>query len=108
MSFSGTRRRRSAVYSSMVVSLLIIFLVLQIWALNSDCCKVTAIRTSLSPPPPPPPSSAKDADEIKRSELYKRFFNGRFARINSTTVLKDKSFQENKRKVPSCPDPLHN
>ncbi|CAH1431299.1 unnamed protein product [Lactuca virosa] len=117
MSFSG-RRRRSAVYSSMVV-LLVIFLVLQIWALNSDCCRVSAIRTSLSPPsqlppppPPPPPSSqsssAKDSDEIKRSELYRRFFNGRFARLNSTTVSKDKSFQENKRRVPSCPDPLHN
>lgn len=109
MSFSGTRRG-STVYSSMVV-LLIIFLVLQIWALNSDCCRVTAIRTSLSPPPPPlssSSSSSKDADEIKRSELYKRFFSGRFARLNSTTVLKDKSFQENKRRVPSCPDPLHN
>ncbi|KVI05315.1 hypothetical protein Ccrd_016357 [Cynara cardunculus var. scolymus] len=93
MSFSGTRRR------SAVVVLLIIFLVLQIWALNSDCCRVTAIRTP----------SSKDADEMKRSDLYKRFFNGRFARFNSTTsVLKDKSFQENKRRVPSCPDPLHN
>ncbi|KAI3817192.1 hypothetical protein L1987_10981 [Smallanthus sonchifolius] len=88
-----------------MVVLLIIFLVLQIWALNSNSCWVSAIRTS--PPPPPPPSAAKDSDEIKRSELYKRFFNGRFSRLNST-VPKDKNFEDNKRRVPSCPDPLHN
>ncbi|KAK9063736.1 hypothetical protein SSX86_017608 [Deinandra increscens subsp. villosa] len=103
MSFSGTRRR-SAVYSSMVV-LLIIFLVLQIWALNPNCCRVAAIRTPPPPPPPPPPPSAKDSDEIKRSELFKRFFNGR---RNFTASPKDKSFEDMKRKVPSCPDPLHN
>ncbi|KAI3778965.1 hypothetical protein L2E82_08355 [Cichorium intybus] len=78
-----------------------------IWALNSSS-RVTAIRTTLTPPSPSPSSSAKDSDEIKRSELYRRFFNGRFARLNSTNVSKDKSFQEIKRRVPSCPDPLHN
>ncbi|KAF5777371.1 hypothetical protein HanRHA438_Chr12g0546261 [Helianthus annuus] len=82
MSFSGTTKRA-------VVVFMIIFFVLQ----------ATAIRTS--------PPSAKASDNIKRLELYKRFFNGRFAHLNSTTVF-DKSFQEIKRTVPSCPDPLHN
>ncbi|MFS7993279.1 hypothetical protein Hanom_Chr12g01092221 [Helianthus anomalus] len=85
MSFSGTTKRA-------VVVFMIIFFVLQ----------ATAIRTS-----PPQPPSAKASDKIKRLELYKRFFNGRFAHLNSTTVF-DKSFQEIKRTVPSCPDPLHN
>ncbi|KAD2804282.1 hypothetical protein E3N88_37659 [Mikania micrantha] len=98
MSFSG-ERSRSAVYSSMVV-LMIIFLVLQIWALNTNCCVVTATRTPPLPPPPLPPS-AKDSDDLKTSELYKRFFNGRYP-------PKDQSFDDFKRRVPSCPDPLHN
>ncbi|KAI3796160.1 hypothetical protein L1987_38825 [Smallanthus sonchifolius] len=87
MSFSGTR----------LISTIIVFSLLQIWVLtSSDCCKVTAIMVSSS--------SSKDSDEIKRSELYTKFFNGRF----TTTVSKGTGFQENKRKVPSCPDALHN
>ncbi|KAL4574533.1 hypothetical protein LXL04_021366 [Taraxacum kok-saghyz] len=80
MSFSGKRRRNSAVYSSMA-ALLIIFLVLHIWALNSSCCTVIAIRTTLSLPQAPPPSppssqssSAQNSDEKKRrSELYRSY-----------------------------------
>ncbi|MFS7959659.1 hypothetical protein Hanom_Chr08g00693661 [Helianthus anomalus] len=96
MSFSGTR-----------IFLIIILLVLQIWPLNTGCCRVIATRTSPPSPPslPPPPPPQKDSDEIKRSKLYKRFFNGRYSRLNNT---KDKSFQDDKRRVPSCPDPLHN
>ncbi|CAH1416906.1 unnamed protein product [Lactuca virosa] len=101
MSFSG-RRRRSTMYSSKVL-LLVFFSVLQIWVLSSDCCKVRAIRIL-------PSSLSKDPDDVKRLELYKKFFNGRFPKIiNSTgTISKGKGFQENKRKVPSCPDALHN
>ncbi|KAL8241893.1 hypothetical protein R6Q59_012195 [Mikania micrantha] len=98
MSFSGNRRS-PAVHSSTVV-FIIIFFVLQVCALSSDWCRVTAIKTS-SPPSPPP--SAKDSGDTKRSELYKRFFNGGF-----THVPKGKTFQETKRTVPSCPDRLHN
>ncbi|KAI3816512.1 hypothetical protein L1987_16212 [Smallanthus sonchifolius] len=107
MSFSGLKRKPAPVYSSLLV-FMIIFFVLQILSLSSDCCRVTAARTPPPPPPPrpPPPPSAKDSDDIKRSELYKRFFNGRFDRVNS--IPQDKSFRDIKRTVPSCPDPLHN
>ncbi|KAL8229006.1 hypothetical protein R6Q57_013906 [Mikania cordata] len=86
MSSSAGRRK---VY---FVALLIMLSVLQIWVLSSDHCSIR----SATPPPPPPP---QDSDDVKRLELHRKFFNGRFP---------DKSFQENKRIVPSCPDPLHN
>lgn len=77
--------------------LMIIFLVLQIWVFNNNCCKVTATTTT--------PENKDSDDEMKRSELYRRFFNGRF-KVN---IPKDKkSFEDVKRRVPSCPDPLHN
>lgn len=61
--------------------------------------QIRAIRISSS-------SSYKDSDEIKRSELYRKFFNGRSTKKIKET--KAKGFQENKRQVPSCPDALHN
>ncbi|KAI3699109.1 hypothetical protein L2E82_43157 [Cichorium intybus] len=74
--------------------LFIIFSVLQIWILSSDHC---SIRTT---PPSPPPA---DSDAVRRSKLHRKFFNDRFPHLTT-----DKSFQEHKRVVPSCPDPLHN
>ncbi|KAI3818301.1 hypothetical protein L1987_12105 [Smallanthus sonchifolius] len=101
MSFPG-RRRGSTMYS-IIVLLLIVLSMLQIWVLSGDCCRVRAIRIFSSS------SSSTDSDEIKRSELYRKFFNGRFTqKINATTGSKGKGFQENNRKVPSCPDALHN
>ncbi|MFS8028620.1 hypothetical protein Hanom_Chr16g01512641 [Helianthus anomalus] len=101
MSFSG-RWWRSRIYS--IVVLMIIISLFQIWVLSNDCCRVKATRISSSLS-----SSSKDSDDDKRSELYKKFFNGRFTRkINTTTVSNGKGFQETKRKVPSCPDALHN
>ncbi|QCE08624.1 hypothetical protein DEO72_LG9g3653 [Vigna unguiculata] len=46
-------------------------------------------------------------DNNKRKEdLFNKYFNGRthLARTNTT----QKGFDEAKRRVPSCPDPLHN
>ncbi|KAL4586623.1 hypothetical protein LXL04_011263 [Taraxacum kok-saghyz] len=94
-------------YSSKLLFFFIFFSILQIWVLSSDCCRVTAIRIL----PSSSSSSSKDSDEIKRLELYKKFFNGRLPKIiNSTTstVSKGEDFEEAKRKVPSCPDALHN
>ncbi|CAH1414038.1 unnamed protein product [Lactuca virosa] len=92
MSYPGRRR----VY---LLLLFIIFSVLQIWILSSDHCSIRSTTPPPPPPPPPPPSS----DAVKRSELHRKFFNGRFPHLST-----DKNFQENKRVVPSCPDPLHN
>ncbi|KAK9048214.1 hypothetical protein SSX86_032823 [Deinandra increscens subsp. villosa] len=86
MSLSAGRRRKV-----FLVVVLIMLSVLQIWVLSSDHC---SIRTATPPPPPP-----EDSDAVKRSKLHRKFFNGRFPQ---------KGFQESKRIVPSCPDPLHN
>ncbi|MFS8017779.1 hypothetical protein Hanom_Chr15g01384441 [Helianthus anomalus] len=79
-----------------LVALLILLSVLQIWVLSGDHCSIRASTPPLPQAPPPPP---QDSDAVKRLELHRKFFPGR---------LPHKSFQENKRIVPSCPDPLHN
>lgn len=84
-------------YSSTVI-LLIFFSLLQIGVLNHDNYMVNAIRILSSS------SSSKDSDKI-----YKKFFNGRLGQMmNTTNVSKGKDVQENKRRIPSCPDALHN
>ncbi|KAL8227627.1 hypothetical protein R6Q57_015211 [Mikania cordata] len=88
---------------NLIVLLLIVFSLLHIWVLNSDCYRVRAIRISSSSSSS---SRSKDSDEIKSSELYRKFFNGRLTQNRNNTSVS--SFQENKRKVPSCPDALHN
>ncbi|KAL8268900.1 hypothetical protein R6Q59_002698 [Mikania micrantha] len=105
MSFSG--RSRGSSYMNLIMLLLIVFSLLQIWVLNSDCYRVRAIRISSSSSSSS--RRSKDSDEIKSSELYRKFFNGRLTQNrNNTSVSKGTGFQENKRKVPSCPDALHN
>ncbi|KAK1412068.1 hypothetical protein QVD17_33028 [Tagetes erecta] len=94
MSFSGIRRR-SAIYSIML--LLMFFSLLQIWVLNPDCCRIRAIRTSLS--------SSSFSKDSKRRELHRKFFNGG---LKDESGLKSKSFQQSNRQIPSCPDALHN
>ncbi|PWA98155.1 hypothetical protein CTI12_AA022030 [Artemisia annua] len=89
MSDSGKRK----VY---LVTALIMFSVLQIWILSGDHCSIRATFTSPPSQPPPPP---QDSDAVKKAKLHRKYFSGRFPH---------KSFQENKRIVPSCPDPLHN
>ncbi|KAJ0435925.1 hypothetical protein HanIR_Chr17g0898811 [Helianthus annuus] len=106
MSFSG-RKRRSTMYS--ILLLLIIFSLLQIWVFSTDCCRVRAIRIPSSSSTSTSLSTSKDSDKIKRLELYRKYFNGRSKqKMNTTTGSKGKGFQENNRKVPSCPDALHN
>ncbi|CAK9149333.1 unnamed protein product [Ilex paraguariensis] len=97
MSFPGGRR---ILYSSLVV--LLIISVLHIWVFSD--IQVGAIRIL---------SEERGAEENKsptlkanknQSDISGKYFSGRVLDLNST----QKGFQENKRAVPSCPDPLHN
>ncbi|KAM7484565.1 hypothetical protein LguiA_000574 [Lonicera macranthoides] len=94
MSFSG--ERRSVVYSSLMV--LLIISLLHIWAFC--LCSVSATRILQA--------NTEQSQTMKanknQAEQFRNFFNGRVFNVNET----DKGFQENKRRVPSCPDPLHN
>ncbi|KAF9588579.1 hypothetical protein IFM89_013431 [Coptis chinensis] len=51
-------------------------------------------------------NNKRDKEEIvKKEEMLKKYFNGRsYNGFNST----GKGIEESKRRVPSCPDPLHN
>ncbi|ESW14904.1 hypothetical protein PHAVU_007G027300 [Phaseolus vulgaris] len=42
----------------------------------------------------------------KKEDLFNKYFNGRTPLAPTNTI--QKGFDETKRRVPSCPDPLHN
>uniref|UniRef100_A0A9I9D3J0 Uncharacterized protein n=1 Tax=Cucumis melo TaxID=3656 RepID=A0A9I9D3J0_CUCME len=91
--------------------LILILWVSQIWV----CCHCQARASRIFPPPPPPPPSpphttdkslpGEEKDNAK-NELLQKYFNGRtFDRHHHRH---DEGFEDSKRKIPSCPDPLHN
>ncbi|GMI74918.1 CLAVATA3/ESR-RELATED 27 [Hibiscus trionum] len=90
---SSSSSRRRVLNSSMAVVMLVIIFVLQIWVCG-DCCRAGAIRIF-------PENGTRKMVERKvyNTEDIQNYFNG-------TTT--DKGFEESKRRVPSCPDPLHN
>ncbi|KAL0538747.1 hypothetical protein IC582_022904 [Cucumis melo] len=91
--------------------LILILWVSQIWV----CCHCQARASRIFPPPPPPPPSpphttdkslpGEEKDNAK-NELLQKYFNSRaFDRHHHRH---DEGFEDSKRKIPSCPDPLHN
>lgn len=127
MSFAGGgRRRRQLRYSSLAVAL-IVMCVLHIWVCFGNHCKAGAIRVLPPPanvdnvnhhhPHPHPHVISKLEEQVDNNkknkastteDLFRRFFSG----ISSSSASKfnqtEKGFEESKRRVPSCPDPLHN
>ncbi|KAL2324084.1 hypothetical protein Fmac_023142 [Flemingia macrophylla] len=86
MLFSGARR---LLYVSLVM-----LVVLQV-------CQVGAIRVF--------PANAVPNVEFNNKgneDLFSKYFSGRTHLVPTNTT--QKSFGESKRRVPSCPDPLHN
>ncbi|KAJ9140740.1 hypothetical protein P3X46_031348 [Hevea brasiliensis] len=104
MSFASSRR--SIIYSSSL-AVLVVFLifVLQIWMCSE--CKAGAIRIFPDngiPPNLKPKNISTTDNKASKEHLFHKFFNGRTSSFNTSK----KGFEENKRRVPSCPDPLHN
>ncbi|GMY18359.1 clavata3/esr (cle)-related protein 27 [Fagus crenata] len=101
MSFAGSRRLMP---TSLVV--LLIMSVFQIWLCCEYSCQARAIRIF------PGNGVAKFVKEksidkkISKEELFHKYFSGRTFSLNNKTD--DNGFDESKRRVPSCPDPLHN
>lgn len=104
MSFAGSRRLMSS-----TTAVLLIISVLQIWVCFEYPCQAGAIRVL------PANGTAKDVvkesssqagsmDKKSKEELFRKHFNATTFGLNKT----DGGFQESKRRVPSCPDPLHN
>ncbi|KAL2347590.1 hypothetical protein Fmac_001590 [Flemingia macrophylla] len=78
--------------------------VLQIWV-NWHTCQVEAIRAFPSNAMAKRELSHGFEDEKVKEDLLHKYFGGStFDPSNGT----QKGFDENKRRVPSCPDPLHN
>ena len=100
MWFPGSRR---LLYLSMVA--LLVTTVLQMWVFR----QVGAIRVF----PGNAVANVEFSHRIKGSkskeDLFNKYFSGRrtfgLTPTNNTT---QKGFDESKRRVPSCPDPLHN
>ncbi|KDP29407.1 hypothetical protein JCGZ_18328 [Jatropha curcas] len=111
MSFASLRRIVCS--SSLVVVVLVIF-VLQIWVFSDCNCKAGAIR--IFPDDNGIMSTSKERNitsnsyKASKDDLFHKFkfFNGRQPSSSSSFSRTEKGFEENKRRVPSCPDPLHN
>ncbi|TKY69357.1 CLAVATA3/ESR (CLE)-related protein 27 [Spatholobus suberectus] len=100
MFFAGSRR---LLHLSLVVLLGVT--VLQMWVCWHSC-QVGAIRVF---PSTNAMAKAKfnhgiEDEKVKEDLLHKHFSGRTFGLSNGT----QKGFDENKRRVPSCPDPLHN
>ncbi|KAL7001162.1 hypothetical protein U1Q18_002316 [Sarracenia purpurea var. burkii] len=48
------------------------------------------------------------AKENQQDDLLQKYFNGGASDRNSSTTRNQNGFQQSKRRVPTCPDPLHN
>ncbi|EOY00178.1 Clavata3/esr-related 43, putative [Theobroma cacao] len=91
---------RKLLYSSVVVLLIIFFL--QIWVCCD--CRAGAIRILPGNGMRKMTESQGMKDNKGKGDLFQKYFNGRSFSFNKT----DRGFEESKRRVPSCPDPLHN
>ncbi|WJX57751.1 hypothetical protein P8452_43278 [Trifolium repens] len=81
---------------------LIVLMVVTMWV----CChswQVGAIRVLESNDVGKVKFSHGIVDKKEKEDLLHKYFSGR-----NTFGLSHKPFDESKRKVPSCPDPLHN
>ncbi|KAJ4709944.1 CLAVATA3/ESR (CLE)-related protein [Melia azedarach] len=93
---------KSFLYSSMVVFFFMTMILFQIWV------QATAIRIF-----PTTSITAADVVDNKASEetsssrsLLQKYFHGRA--FNFSRDYGNNGFADDKRRVPSCPDPLHN
>ncbi|KAE8730271.1 hypothetical protein F3Y22_tig00003041pilonHSYRG01252 [Hibiscus syriacus] len=95
---SGRRRR---VLNSSIVVMLVIY-VLQILVCG-DCCLAGAIRIF-------PENGMRKMMERKVRNNMEDIQNNFYGTTTSFSFKgrTDKGFEESKRRVPSCPDPLHN
>ncbi|XWS34957.1 hypothetical protein CRYUN_Cryun21dG0082200 [Craigia yunnanensis] len=91
---------RRLLYSSGVV--LLIISILQLWVFCD--CRAGAMRIFPGNAMRKMTESQGMKENKDKADLFQKYFNGRSFSFNAT----DKGFEESKRRVPSCPDPLHN
>ncbi|WOH07703.1 hypothetical protein DCAR_0727136 [Daucus carota subsp. sativus] len=110
MSFSGRKRSCSATYTSSLILLLTISC-LYTWA--STSCKAEAYRI-LREQKQAPQDQQQMRNITAEADRFREFFSSKVSQDsdlsnnNNNSTDTNKGFQEEKRRVPSCPDPLHN
>ncbi|KAL1295893.1 hypothetical protein AAHE18_19G244500 [Arachis hypogaea] len=92
-----------------MVVVILVTLFLHMW----QCRQVAAIRVFPRGDAPPNVEFSSHritavATKIANRDLINKYFNGRTAATRSNNTTTQKGFDESKRRVPSCPDPLHN
>ncbi|XP_054808707.1 CLAVATA3/ESR (CLE)-related protein 43-like [Prosopis cineraria] len=107
MWFAGVRR----ISFLFVVGLLVIS-VLFVWVC-SHSCRVEAIPISSSPSssstvPTKEKLSYGVLDNKSKQDLVHKYLSGRRASAPPAIKTTPNGFEESKRRIPSCPDPLHN
>lgn len=106
MSFGSSRR---IMHSTSLVVVLVMF-VLQIWVCGVSNCKAGAIRLLQENGMAKFKESGNNitANNYKsKEEYFRKYFNERGNTSHGFNKT-EKGFEESKRRVPSCPDPLHN
>ncbi|KAJ7943162.1 CLAVATA3/ESR (CLE)-related protein 27 [Quillaja saponaria] len=100
MCFAGGRK---LMYLSVVV--LLIISVLQMWVFCHSSSQVGAIRIFPANAVARVKLNQANVDKkSKKQDLFHKYFSGRSFGPNRP----QNGFEESKRRVPSCPDPLHN
>ncbi|GAA0155498.1 hypothetical protein LIER_13212 [Lithospermum erythrorhizon] len=99
MSFSIGRR--SAMFSALV--LLLIISLLHVWG-----GKVGAIRLFQENIGPSRKLGQATKSSMNQTELFYKYFSGKLSDLKNSTSSRNGTFEDSKRRVPSCPDPLHN
>ncbi|KAJ4847933.1 hypothetical protein Tsubulata_031377 [Turnera subulata] len=104
MSFVRSRKKNNICPSSMALVILVV-LVLQLWVCYEcgSCCKAGAIRL-LQEDSERNGSRTTGKVVMSKEEHFRQYFHERARGLNLT----QEGFDESKRRVPSCPDPLHN
>lgn len=95
--------------SSSLVLLLVMLSVSHFCAFSH--CRVGAIRVLLPSKETTDQAQTMKPNKINQEDLFQKYFNRTSASDVNTSTSRNstqKGFQESKRTVPSCPDPLHN
>ncbi|KAG6391685.1 hypothetical protein SASPL_149442 [Salvia splendens] len=88
MSFSGGKTR---LHTSTLAILLLVISLLHIMIFSTQSA---AIR--IYPP------------EKSQTQKFREYFDTRISDLNNATAAADGNYEDYKRKIASCPDPLHN
>lgn len=93
----------SSSFSMVAAMLMIIMLFLQIWVCRD--CQVGAIRIFSTPNEVEKQQMVTNNNKShKEGDLVRKYFGGSAFNFSRT----EKGIADDKRRVPSCPDPLHN